>query len=262
MEQKTTVIRKKPVVNLTEDDRINIVKDYMSSEMSNSEIAKKYSTTDKNVELIVTRHWKSLTNVREAKSLMGDQMNNLNHKGGNYHALKAIQKVPNINEEFLQLLSDPSDPVLTDAELKYCWLYVATGDNYQALHDAGLHVNLFGNQGDKKRHEYLLACRLRGLYIRQKDNVAKYLQRLKEEQYLPDIIDRAFVQRELLEQLHKLKESNDDGSMVREINKTLEMIGRTVGAFSDVIKVQEVDPAKALDYLETLAHADAQLIEE
>lgn len=258
---KTRVIRRTAKGNLSESDRLEIVKAYMESELSNKEIAEQYNTSETNVELIVSRHWKSLTNVREAKALVGDQMNNLNHRGGNYHALKAIQKVPSINQDFISLLSDPDSEVLTDQELQYCFNYIATGDNYQSLHEAGLHVGIMGNAGDKKRHEYQLSCRLRGHYIRQKRNVAKYLQELKEKKYLPEIIDQAFVQREILEHLYQLKSRNDDGACDAKIERTIEMMGKTVGAFSDVIKVQEVDPSKALDYIESLSAADAHLVE-
>lgn len=254
-----TTIRR--TTKLSEQDRANVVKDYMTTNDTNAQIADRYSTTEKNVELIVARHWKSLTNIRETKNLVGDQMNNLNHKGGNYMALKAIGRVPSINQDFLDLLSDPTDPELTDNELQYCWVYAASGENYEALHEAGLHIGLMGSKGDKERHQYQLSCRLRGLYLRKKRNVAEYIIKLKEEQFLPEIVDRSFVQKELLEQLAQLKEMNDDVATRREIGKTLERLGRSVGAFSDVVKVQEVDPASALDYLESLAKADASLIE-
>lgn len=257
----TLTKRRKPKDRLSEEDCLNIVREYMETEQTNLELAEKYNTSEKNVELIVSRHWKALTNVRETKCLVGDQMNLLNHKGGNYIALKAINNVPGINQDFLDLLSDPDDPVLSEAEMIYCFTYIATGDNYEAIHESGLHVSLMGNKSDKQRHQYQLSCRLRGHYVRRKKNVAAYLQKLKEEQYIPDIIDKTFVQRELLEQLHQLKESNDSPTVRSQILKTVEMIGKSVGAFSDVIKVQEIDPAKALDYLESLSHADAELIE-
>lgn len=253
-----TVRTRKKSSNISEAMKLEIVNKYMNTDLTNKQLAEEYKTSEKNIELIVSRHWKALTNVRETKNLVGDQMNNLNHKGGNYHALKAIQKVPSINKEFLMLLSEPDDYELTDNELQYCYVFLATGDNTKALQESGLHVNLMGSPRDKEKHSFDLACRLRGMYIRKKKNIAKYLQSLKEKQYIPEIVNKEFIQRELLEQLEHQKELAVSS---REINKTIEMLGRTVGAFSDVIKVQEVDPAQALDYLSTLARADAHLVE-
>lgn len=256
---KDTVKRRIAKSNLTEEQRYSIIQDYMTSDMSTSEIAQKYSTTEKNIELIVSRHWKTLTNVRETKMLTSGSYTN-DHKNGSYMALKAINRVPSINEDFLMLLSDPSDLVLTDNELQYCFNYVVTGDNLHALSEAGLTVGLMGSKSDKGRNQYQLSCRLRGHYIRQKKNVAQRIFELKKEAFLPEIIDKNFVQSELLEQLNQLKECTDSSTVRSQTLKTIELIGKSVGAFSDVIKVEEVDPGKALDYLESLSNADASLV--
>lgn len=252
-----TIRRRTSKSYLSDDDMFSIVRDYMETDLSNSEIAKRYKTSQKNVEMIVTRHWKSLTNVRETKNLLATTYDPNNHKGGNYLALKAIGNVPSINQDFLMLLSEPEDNLLTDPELHYCYEYVLTGDNSQAIINSGLNVGIMGSPKDKKRHEYLLACRLRGHFLRQKKNVAQYIMKLKEEQFSPEIIDKHFVQRELLEQLAQLKESNDSPTVRAQILKTIQDLGRTIGAFSDVLKVQELDPGAALDYLESLEEAKA-----
>ncbi len=252
-----TLRRRTTESKITKEERLLIVKDYMETDLTNAEIGEKFKTTAKNVEMIVSRHWKSLTNVRETKNLVNGQSSKNIHKNSNYMVLKSIGSVPMINKDFLSLLSEPDDHLLTDHELQYCYNFAVTGDNYQSINNSGLTIGLTGSAGDKKRHEFQLACRLRGHFLRNKKNVAEYIIKLKEEQFLPDVIDKAFVQKELLEQLAQLKESNDDGANRAQINKTIENIGRTVGAFSDVIKVEEVDPAKALDYLESLASADA-----
>jgi len=237
---------------------LKIVQDYMETDLTTTQLAEKYSTTEKNIELIVSRHWKALTNVRETRNLIGNQMSSLNHKGGNYLALKAINKVPSINQDFLDLLSAPEDKLLTDNELQYAMVFCATGDNYHAIHEAQLDVGLMGSKGDKQRHQYELAVKLRGVYLRRKENVAKYIMQLKEETFLPDVVDHNLIKAELLEQLAQQKESGTAAR--RDILNTIHMLGKTVGAFSDVVKVQEVDPGKALDYLESLAQADAELV--
>jgi predicted DNA-binding protein YlxM (UPF0122 family) len=252
----TTKTRKKQkgTVRLSDQDRFNVVQRYMTSADSAREIAKDFNTTEKNVELIIQRHWKSLTNVRETKLMSQNQGSQLDHKDSCYYALKSIGKVPQINEDFLQLLSGPEEHLLTDHELQYCYNLVATGDSLKALESAGLNKGLLTAGSDKTRNQYKLACQLRGHYLRQKKNVAQYLTKLKEEQYIPEAIDKQFVQRELLEVLHHQKEG---GEPAEKKLRTIELLGKSVGAFSDVIKVEEIDPAKALDYIDSLAQADA-----
>lgn len=250
-----TKTRKKPktIEKLSDTDRLHIVHTYMTTDKTISEIAEEYNTTGKNVTLIVQRHWTSLSNVRETRILTESCGQVDNHKNSAYMALKAMGKVSQINEQFLEKLSGPTDHLLTDHELQYCYHYVATGDNLKALESADLHRGLMTAKSDKNRNQYRLACQLRGHFLRQKENVAKYITKLKEEQYIPEIVDKQFIQRELLETLHHQKEG---GVSARERLRTVELLGKTVGAFSDVIKVEEVDPAKALDYIDTLAKAD------
>lgn len=253
----TTKVRKKTKTaaeQLTDQDRYNIVLEYMKNEGTAEQIAQKFNTTAKNVDLIITRHWRELTNVREAKTLIASQTHRHNHKSSAYHALKQIGRVPSINTAFLQLLSDAEDSLLTDPELQYCYHYIATGDSELALKESGLDIAILKNAKEDKREKYRLAAKIRGHYLRRKPNVAAYITKLKEEQYIPEIIDKQFVQRELLETLHQQKEA---GVPSKDRLRTIELLGKSVGAFSEVIKVEEVDPSKALDYLDSLAQVDA-----
>jgi len=243
-------------VRMTDQERLQVVYDYMTTNLSLSGLAEKHNTSEKNVDHIVTRHWKSLTNVRETK-LLSVSNSELDHKSGAYHALKTIGKASHINEDFLSLLSEPHDRLLSDHELQYCYNFVATGNNLVALESAELHKGLLTQGSDKTRNQYRLACQLRGHYLRQKKNVAEYILKLKEEQYIPEIVDKQFIQRELLETLHHQKE---EGTPSKEVLRTIELLGKTVGAFSDVIKIEEVDPSKALDYIESLAQADTGMV--
>lgn len=256
MSSKVKTRKKTPrEVRMTDQERLQVVFDYMTTDLSTRGLAEKHGTSEKNIDHIVTRHWKSLTNIRETKLLSAP--GGEHHKNGIYHALKTIGKASHINEDFLSLLSEPHDRLLTDHELQYCYNFVATGNNLVALESAELHKGLLTQGSDKTRNQYKLACQLRGHYLRQKKNVAEYILKLKEEQYIPEIIDKQFVQRELLETLHHQKE---EGTPSKEVLRTIELLGKTVGAFSDVIKIEEVDPSKALDYIESLAKADDGMV--
>lgn len=253
MTQQRTKRRKKPTDRLSDMDRLKVVHKYMTSDCSSSQLAEEFNTSPKNIDLIVQRHWTTLSNIRETKILTASTNVVDNHKSSAYMALKAIGRVPQINKEFLDKLSGPDDPLLTDNELQYCYNLIATGDNLKALEAADLHRGLMTAKSDKNRNQYRLACSLRGHYLRQKKNVAEYIIKLKEEQYIPEAVDKQFIQRELLETLHHQKEG---GEPTDKRLRTVELLGKTVGAFSDVIKVEEVDPAKALDYIDSLAKAD------
>jgi len=247
---------------MTDQERLSVVFDYMSTDLTLEQLAEKHQTTSKNIDLIVSRHWKSLTNIRETKILTNGSakgQNHLDHKNGAYMALKTLGKASSINDDFLMKLSGEHDRLLTDNELQYCYNFVATGNNLTALESADLNKGLLTSQSDKNRNQYKLSCQLRGHYIRQKPNVAEYILKLKEEMYLPSLVDKGFIQKELLEILHHQKEQ---GVANKEALRTIELLGKTVGAFSDVIKIEEVDPSKALDYLESLSQADAHMITE
>ena len=73
--QKTTKVRKKPKENLSKESHMAIVSDYTEGELKVVEIAEKYGTTEKNVGLIVNRHWKALCNMRESRALMATDPN-------------------------------------------------------------------------------------------------------------------------------------------------------------------------------------------
>lgn len=252
----TTKTRKKKRETLSDHDRYLVVQEYMHSDKTTGQLATQFNTSDSNIEMIVQRHWKTLTNVRETKLLIGNQDSPNHHKNSAYIALKSIGKVPKINQDFLDLLSGPEDELLTDNELQYCYNFVATGDNRKALESAELNKGLLTAGSDKNRNEYQLACQLRGHFLRSKKNIAQYITKLKEEQFIPKIVDKQFIQRELLEELHHQKEA---GAPSKEKLRTIELLGKTVGAFTEVVKVEEVDPSKALDYIDSLAQADASI---
>ena len=94
-----TKVKKAPE-NLTKAQRYEIIDDYIYSSMSNSQIAEKYKTSESNVNLIVTRHFKALANVKETKTLIFSQF-------GNDKVTMTVESVldtEKINKEFLDRL--------------------------------------------------------------------------------------------------------------------------------------------------------------
>jgi len=242
---------------LTSDDHKGIVFDYADGTLSVSEIAKKYSTTDKNVGLIVNRHWKALTNMRESRALLSQDPNLVNSKKSNGNGvavvLQELEKVKEFNTEFTGLLSDPDAALLSDAEAIYCWTYVHSGDTYDAIRTAGLDAGLYKDKEEIARFSYDRAMKLRAMYLNNKPNVVSYIKELRETRLIDADVGKARLQSELLEQLDQMKSSGNSNKFRSQILKTIELLGKTVGAFTERIEIHEVDPANALDQLIEMA---------
>lgn len=257
-----TKTRKKPKTPSVEDTQAILI-DFISGETNHQTLAIKYSTTSGIVAKILTRHWKTFTNLRESKLLIDSQKYDDVHKSGSYIALKSMGRALGMNEKFTDLLSEDDSQILSDHEVAFCLHYVSTGNSFTSVKESKLSVGLLQEKSEESRHKYKVACRLRSTYLKNKPNVAAFINQLKSEKFLPEVIDKQFVQRELLEQLELIKE-DDELSTYRKKTlalKTIESIGRTVGAFSETLRIEKVDPAEALDALAKLNQVDARIVE-
>lgn len=266
---KKTILRKKLKTKATATtDRDAIVCSFVDG-VTVAELAQEHRLAKKTVYEIISNHWETLTNLRET-GLLTRSTGLLNtHKGNNYHALKQIQGATNINKKFLDMLSPDTDMTLSDAEIHFCLLYTSGGNARQAMLKSGLDVGLIQGKSVRRlpntnKGGFNLGIQLRVEYLKAKPNVARYLNELKMERYLPDAVDITAIQRELLEQLDQVK--NDESlSGYNQKNmrlKITEKLGQTISAFSDRVTVEHVDPAKALDYLSTLASANKEISDE
>jgi hypothetical protein len=254
----------KPLDSITKEVREEIVKDYMDSEPfpDLKAIATKYTLSQSAVSIIIRDHWEHLTNLREAILLKESTRYPDVHKSSSYLSLKKIQRSSKMNDEFLSLLSEDSSGLLSDEEIVFCQLMILSGNHETALEESGLAVGLLvpsTSATPEAKKGYRIALTLRASFLKLKPNVASFLTQLKSEKYFPDSIDKTSIQRELLHQLDVL---NEDITMPLSNKQKLklsvvEALGRTVGAFSDTLRIEKIDPAKALDYLDTLTSADA-----
>jgi len=264
---RRTVTRKKVKSKLSPDETFAIVKDFVGGTTDYKELAEKYNTNTSNISQAISRVWASLTNLKETK-ILSIHVNNHNSNRNNpspsrgYLSLKAIQESKDINKKFLTLLSDDNDPYLTDNELLFSQILVTTGNPLTAIEESGLATGLMKKAGENATDtlRYTTACRLRAEYLRTKPNILSYITSLREEKVQPliDSIDKEFIQSELLQELSAIKEDVKMPSATRHtlIAKTIENLGRTVGAFSDKIQIEELSPSDALDYLESLDSAN------
>jgi hypothetical protein len=258
-----TVKTRKKLVDLesASEHAPEIVHKFIDGE-SWEDLATEFHTSVDNVKLIVQRYWKSFTNTREGRMLIESQQNpEHNHKDSVYFSLKQIQKASFMNQEFLDMLSDEQELVLTEAEDVYCWIFVQTGDNLTAIKTAGLDVGMLKDDSSDGRNNFAQACYLRGLFLRRKPNIAAYIQKLKEIRFLKSDVSKESIQVELLEQLQQLKAMDQTIVVKREIRAILHLLGQTASAFSEKLIIEKIEPGKALDYLEELDSINAKYVD-
>ena len=154
-----------------------------------------------------------------------------------------------ILDNLADMLSPDDSEVLTQQEIMYCYLFVHTGSNEIAIVESQLDKAL--ESSTPIRRQYL------GMYLREKPNIKAYIHSLQEDKLVELKDDKRIVQRELVEQISQLKEAvavaRDSSRHRGHLLKAVELLGRTMGAFEDKIKLEEVNAASALDKLIEMA---------
>ena len=234
-------------------DVLQVVNDYQEGTLSVKEIAEKHGTSEDNVSLVTKRFWKSLTNMRESRALIAADTSDARS------ALQELNHTELINEKLLERLSPADASLLTDEEAQYAWVYVHTGDVREALKVSKLDAGLHKEKDKDTRFSYDRALVLRGMYLNSKPNIVQYIKELREVKLQDANVGKARIQSELIEQLDRLK-ARSDGKYEAQITRTIELLGKTVGAFVDRVEVQEVNPENALDKLISMAK-EAEVIE-
>jgi len=165
-----------------------------------------------------------------------------------------------INESFLSLLSAPTAPILTEAEQTYAWIYTYTGDSGKALKqsklDAGLENNKEVVSTPQGTTPFQNAVKIRGFYLRSKENVRDYIISLRERKLADLKVDKSYVQSHLIEIIENLRDEADPSTNRNNMLKSLELLGKTCNAFTENIRIEEVKPGDALDSLLELAKRD------
>lgn len=213
-------------------------------------IADKYCTTPVTINKIINNLIYSLVNVKTASML---EEYNKNHE--NTAALTAIDKIQSVsNDPFLSLLSPPHGE-LTEAEKTFCVSLVYEGDYIKALESAGLAEGIINNNKIKTSYSTALASRRTAL--ENKPNTSQFITELRG--LVSPTVNKEVVQKELMDMYLMLKNRGDRRD-TNNIIRTLELIGRTEGVFSDRVQVEEVSASSTLDKL--IAEAEeANIIE-
>lgn len=222
-----------------------ILDDYMSG-LKVKDLAEKYNMYFVTMEKFLTITIKKLNMVRETNALVNAQKI---EKALSVRGVKSVKVSYNdpklINEKFLELLSDPESAELNEVEKTYCVMFAQTGNNKKAILAAGLDVAI--NTTDRIQSTVDHVIMLRGYYLRNRPLVASAINTLQEYNMKALNVDKDFVQLNLVQNIEELREEVVDSPKARShLLKSIELLGKTIGAFQENIRVEQIDPADGL----------------
>ena len=271
MKAKRTFERRKPedsvqagkrpfdsVYTFPKDTLLNIIYDFTYTLFSYAKVADKYKVTEAEVRDVLSKFRYDLNRIGEAWDLIHQHpyLNGaigvlkttiIDGKGGSLkdHGPQGV------SEAFKRLLSKDDEPVLSEAEQKYAWYFVHTGNNDAAMKAAGLCVGLqiVEDELGKNKTSTKNTLALRGYFLRSKPNVKKYIYELRERKLTDIQIDKEYIQLQLVTFIEQLQEEGNPKER-NKLLRALELLGRTVpGTFTETINISEVKPDEALDKL-------------
>lgn len=222
---------------LTDSDRYDLLRRYRLGEMV-SVIAKSKGLDEELLKQFFSDELKALNTIQEINKLT------LESRG---IITTASAPVNLINEKFLENVDDKKDA--------YAYYYAMTGSNEHALREAGLDLWLPKGIGAKTKR-YTLS--VRGKFIRDLPGITKYINDTRDTRLNDLNLDKSYVQSELVTQIEELKEiAGDDPRYRTNLLKGIELLGRTLSAFTDNIRIEEVNPKSGLEILMKRAKAEA-----
>jgi hypothetical protein len=206
------------------------------------ELSNQFHYDEDKVRSMIDDHHEQLANSRAAHSLI------ITSKEGYNPVLEKLKAIEVINDEFLSKLSPEDSPTLSEEEALFCWIYVHKGDSQEAIEMATLDTGLFKEQ----IVTYKRGIFSRSLYLQNKNNVAQYITQLREQRYYTEDISKQYIQQLLLEQIDQVKSKGDRKDAVH-LRQLIELLGKTIGAFTEKIEVMEYNPSRSLDLLIEMA---------
>ena len=167
---------------------------------------------------------------------------------------EVLQNPEVLNKAFFALLSAPDAHTLTSAEVKFCWSYVSSLDLDEAIFASGFDAGLYEENksnpsGSPVGVAGFDACiKMRIAYLKSKPNLQAFIKRIRKEAVLNVGIDKDFLQKEILLQIEglKLSQTMDAKKLLRDY---ILMLGRSFGAFTDKVEIEEIDHGKTIEKL-------------
>jgi hypothetical protein len=234
-----------------------------------SSTPKSFSTlTDAQKYKVLNRYKLGETIGDIAKSLKVDLDTTKDFIAKEITGLTTVREINKLTEEARGLPMTPINPstlmntkFLEDVDDKkevYAYYYAMTGSNEHALKESKLDLYL-PRSITVKTKRYTLG--VRGKFIRDLPGIQSYINDIRDMRVKDLRLDKPFIQSELVEQLEQLKElAGDDPKYRGHLLKTIELLGRTMAAFSDTLVLEEANPKTGLEIL--MARAKSEISED
>lgn len=219
----------------------NLLDDYLKGAPI-KELEKKYNYSGNKIREMIENHHQQLVNARSANALA------ITTREGYNPVLEKLKKIEVLNQDFFDKLSTEDSPTLSEEEALFAWIYVHRGDSREAVEMSTLDAGLFKDQPVT----YKRGIFSRAVYLQHKPNVASYIKELRNNKYRQDDVNKTYVQELLLEEIQQIKEKGDKKDS-KTLSRLIELLGKTIGAFTERVEVMEVDPSKSLDLLIDMA---------
>lgn len=130
---------------------------------------------------------------------------------------------------------------------QYAYYYATTGNNIFALEESKLHEDLPASTTERAK-KFIYGAR--GRHLRSIPTVHRQINQYRDQRVKDTDVTTTLIQSELLQQLDELKEQTADNPRARgHILKTIELLGKTEGAFSETLNVNDTSTKTGMDIL-------------
>jgi len=236
------VIVRKPKPPLTDQEKYQVILKY-SEGVPVTQIASEVSRDIGIINKLISKTHNGMTAVKETNALL-----QATHKGA---VTQYYGKNPSkfITTAFLAEID-------TLAEI-YAYYFAQTGDNRFALIQSGMDMGIPKNMR-KNTKDYVY--KIRGQFLRDIPQVKDIIKLVHDKRIKEYHIEKPQIQMELVAQIEELKEAvKDDPKQRVNLLRAVEMLGRTIGSFTDRVQVEEVDAKSGLEILMERAKGEAKL---
>jgi hypothetical protein len=236
--------------DLSDKKKMLILEKYMDGATS-SDLAAEYNILQVTMDKFIGNVCRKLNIIRETNALSNAELVQENLPEGTIVQV-SYNNPELINSQFLDLLSADGDLTLSEREKAYAFMYAKTGNNVKALVSSGLDIGLKTTEHIQMTIHHALM--LRGYFLRQRPMVASAINLLQDEMLSSTAVNKDYLQISLLQQIEELKEQAADDPKYRTLLlKSLELLGKTIGGFSENITVTTASPADTLDAMIRMA---------
>ncbi len=225
---KAVVVRKP----LSDEDKFRILTQY-SQGIPVQTIASSFNRDKADVQNLIDTMAISLSSVKETNDLLKVQCT------ADFQRIQGTTPTRFLSSDFLH-------KAVESAEI-YAYYYAQTGDNKFSLEQAQLDQGI-NNRVTKLTKDYIL--RVRGQYLRDIPQVKRYIKEVQDRRIKEYHLEKPQIQMELVNQIEELKEvCTKDVRQRSNLLKAIEMLGKTIGAFTERIEVEEVDAKSGLQLI-------------